>query len=190
MRLLNYRLRRAGFNTVQFRYKSVRSTPIENTIKLQEFIRDINAPNIHFVCHSLGGLIVRHLFNDYPDQRPGRIVTLGTPHTVSSAAKKLAKIFPGRLLLGNSTDLGLLGSVPPWHSNNELGVIAGTMRLGLGMMVPGIAKPNDGTVAVEETRLENMTDHIILPVSHFGMLLSKRVAYQTIHFLHNGKFDH
>ena len=190
MRLLNYRLCSAGFNTFQFRYRSVRSTPIENTIKLQRFIRNINVPNIHFVCHSLGGLIIRHLFKKYPDQQPGRIVTLGTPHSASSTAKKLAKILPGRLLLGNSLNQGLLGPVPAWHSNNELGTVAGTMRLGLGMMVPGIAKPNDGCVTVQETMLENMSDHIILPVSHFGMLLSKRVAHQTIHFLHNGKFDH
>lgn len=190
MRLLGNRLINAGFKPVQFSYKSVRSSPRENTIELQRFIRDLNAPSVHFICHSLGGLIVRHLFNEYPDQRPGRIVTLGTPHTASSAAKTLVKISPGRLLLGKSTEQGLLGSVPPWRSNNELGVIAGTLRLGLGMIVPGIARPNDGTVTVQETMLENMTDHIILPVSHFGMLLSSRVAHQTIYFLHNGKFDH
>ena len=190
MQLLDNRLARAGFKTFQFSYKSVRSSPYENTLELLKFINNINEGSIHFVCHSLGGLIVRHLFNEYPDQRPGRIVTLGTPHSASSAARKLSKILPGRILLGKSTDHGLLGSVPPWQSNNEIGVIAGTLRLGFGMIVPGIAKPNDGSVTVQETMLENMTDHITLPVSHFGMLLSKRVAHQTIHFLHNGKFDH
>lgn len=190
MQLLGNRLNHAGFITRQFTYKSVRSSPLENTIDLQRFIKDIKAPELHFVCHSLGGLIVRHLFNEYPDQRPGRIVTLGTPHSASSSAKTLTKIFAGRLLLGKSTEHGLLGAVPAWQSNNELGVIAGTLRLGLGMIVPGIARPNDGSVTVQETMLENMSDHIILPVSHFGMLLSKRVAYQTIHFLQNGKFDH
>ena len=190
MQLLGNRLREAGFSTCRFTYKSVRSSPLENTIELQKFINNIKAQELHFVCHSLGGLVVRHLFCQYPEQRPGRIVTLGTPHSASSSAKKLVKIFPGRMLLGKSINQGLLGPVPPWSSNNELGIIAGTLRLGLGMIVPGIAKPNDGSVTVQETMLDNATDHITLPVSHFGMLLSKRVAYQTIYFLQNGKFDY
>ena len=133
-------------------------------------------------------MIVRHLYNEYPDQPRGRIVTLGTPHSPSSAAKKLIKILPGRLFLGKSTSQGLLGPLPPWGNTHELGVIAGTLRMGVGMMIPGIPKPNDGTVAVEETKLEGMTDHLTLPVSHFGILMSRCVAEQTIYFLEHGMF--
>lgn len=190
MGLLRKRLGNADFTTLQFSYRSVHSTPIENAMDLQAFREKIKNPVIHYVCHSLGGLIVRHLFNEYPDQPPGRIVTLGTPHTPSSAARQLARFSPGRMLLGRSTLQGLLGNVPPWHNSHELGVIAGRLRLGMGMFIPGIPKPNDGTVAVEETRLEGMTDHITLPVSHFGMLMSARVAQQTIHFLNHGGFIH
>jgi pimeloyl-ACP methyl ester carboxylesterase len=157
---------------------------------LQMFAKTIGTPMIHYVCHSLGGLIVRHLYSEYPDQPRGRIVTLGTPHSPSSAAKKLTKYLPGRLLLGKSTRQGLLGPVPVWHNTHELGVIAGTLRMGVGMMIPGIPKPSDGTVAVEETKLEGMADHLTLPVSHFGMLTSRRVAQQTIYFLNHGKFNY
>jgi hypothetical protein len=58
------------------------------------------------------------------------------------------------------------------------------------MFVPGIPRPNDGTVAVSETMLDGMTDHVTLPVSHFGMLLSSAVARQTVNFLRHGRFQH
>jgi hypothetical protein len=93
-------------------------------------------------------------------------------------------------LLGQSVQNGLLGNVPPWLGSHDLGVIAGSLRMGIGMIIPGVPRPSDGTVAVEETRLEGMADHIVLPVSHFGMLLSSGVAKQTIHFLSNGFFKH
>ena len=188
MALLRRRLSSAGYTTRLFSYRSVRSTPIENAMDLQSFTEKIGSPATHYVCHSLGGLIIRHLFNEYPNQPPGRIVTLGAPHTPSSAARQLARFSPGRLLLGRSTLQGLLGNVPPWRNSHELGVIAGRLRLGMGMFIPGIPKPNDGTVAVEETKLAGMTDHITLPVSHFGMLVSARVAQQAIHFLRYGSF--
>lgn len=189
MSLLRKRLNRVGYITHQFSYRSTRSTPLEIAIDLNKFTNTINTSKIHYVCHSLGGLIIRHLYSEYPDQPQGRIVTLGTPHSPSSAAKKLTKFLPGRFLLGKSTRQGLLGPVPAWRNTHELGVIAGTLRMGVGMMVPGIPKPNDGTVAVEETKLEGMTDHLTLPVSHFGILMSRLVAQQTIYFLNHGKFN-
>lgn len=189
MLLLKKRLANIGYITYQFSYRSISSTPLENTTDLQSFIKNIKAPKINYVCHSLGGLIIRHFYNEYPDQPPGRIVTLGTPHVPSSAAMNLSKILPGRWLLGKSLKHGLLGPVPPWRSTHDLGVIAGTLRMGFGMIIPGIPRPNDGTVAVAETRLEGMVDHLTLPVSHFGMLISRRVAQQTTAFLRNGKFD-
>jgi len=190
MSLLRRRLEHAGFSALRFSYHSLKNTPLENALALQGCIEKISNPVIHYICHSLGGLVVRQLFHLYPEQRPGRIVTLGTPHSTSSAAQKLNQFAPGRMLLGKSTRYGLLGDAPPWHNSHELGVIAGTLRLGFGMFIPGIPRPNDGTVAVAETRLDGMTDHIILPVSHFGMLISSVVARQAIHFLQHGHFLH
>jgi hypothetical protein len=190
MVLLGRRLGQAGFRTQLFSYPGLQSTPQENALKLQSFSESIPGMVLHYVCHSLGGLVVRHLFNSYPRQRPGRIVTLGTPHTGSSAALQLQQHLPGRLLLGKSIKHGLTGDVPPWNSTHPLGSIAGSLRLGFGMIIPGIPRPNDGTVAVVETRLPGMADHITLPISHFGMLLSKSVARQTIHFLQHGRVKH
>lgn len=190
MGLLGRRLRGGGFMTHTFHYHALKSTPEENADTLHGYLQAIDAPVVHFVCHSLGGLIVRHLLYRYPDCKPGRVVCLGTPHQASSAAKTLSRTLPGRCLLGRSIERGLLGGTPPWQYRHELGVIAGNLRLGMGLLVPGISKPGDGTVAVQETRLEGMTDHIVLPVSHTGLLLSNRVAMQTIYFLQHGRFQH
>ncbi|HSR63262.1 MAG TPA: alpha/beta fold hydrolase [Gammaproteobacteria bacterium] len=190
MSLLGKRLSRTGFKTLRFKYPSVNSGPPDNANALQEFIQGIDSEKLHFVCHSLGGLVVRHLFHRFPDQRPGRIVTLGTPHRFSQAAKYLAGRETGRRILGHSVKSGLLGNVPAWSGSHELGVIAGRLRFGLGMIIPGIPRPNDGTVAVSETRLDGMTDHIVLPVSHFGLLISAAAADQTLRFLQTGHFTH
>ena len=188
MSLLRHRLEKAGYETRRFTYRSVRSRPLENAMDLNAFILTLEAPVIHFLCHSLGGLVVRHLFHEFPDQRPGRVVTLGTPHQPSSAAQSLIHVPPFRVLFGKSIVNGLLGKVPVWNSDHELGSIAGNLRLGLGMIAPGVVRPNDGTVAVTETMLNEMKDHVVVHASHFGLLLSGSAARQGIHFLRTGCF--
>lgn len=188
MGLLQHRLNAAGFHALAFSCSTVRSTPRLNAMALNAFSGNLDAPVVHFVGHSLGGLVLRHLFHDYPNPRPGRVVTLGTPHQSSSAARSLTRTRPGRMALGHSVDEGLLGGAPPWDGRRELGSVAGTLRIGLGTLVPGIPTPSDGTVAVSETLLTGMTDHVTAPVSHFGLLLSRRVAHYTIHFLRHGHF--
>ncbi len=190
MSLLRQRLSGQGFAPTQFSYHSTGAAPRAHAVSLNGFVQDLGAPRVHFVAHSLGGLVLRHLFREYPEQPPGRVVTLGTPHAVSSAARSLARWLPGRLMLGRSVDGGLLGGAPAWDGKRELGSLAGNVPIGLGMVLPDIPAPNDGTVAVEETRLPGMADQLVLPVSHFGMLLSRRVANQTGYFLRHGRFDH
>lgn len=189
MSLLRRRLVQAGYDTRRFSYRSMRATPLENAMDLNAFLLTQEAPVVHLVAHSLGGLILRHLFHEYPRQRPGRVVTLGTPHQPSSAAQSLADFPLTRILLGKSIVHGLLGNAPPWHGDHELGSIAGDMRLGVGAIIPGVVQPGDGTVAVAETRLEGMKDHIVVHATHTGLLLSKIAAEQVIHFLQTGQFQ-
>lgn len=188
MTLLRTRLRKSGYHCKQFCYATVRKTPLKNAMDLNAYIDEIDSPTVHFVCHSLGGLVIRHLFHEYPHQRPGRIVTLGTPHKPSSAAKQFSRFALSRMALGKSIVKGLSGNVPPWRGSHELGVIAGTLRFGAGMLLPGIPKPSDGTVAVAETRLEGMKDHITLTATHVGLVLSRTAAKQTVYFLQKGQF--
>lgn len=188
MSILARRIKNHGYQISHFRYNSLTKSPRENSYLLSKQIEKLDSPVIHFVCHSLGGLVIRHLFYDYPDQKPGRVVTLGTPHKPSYCAYKITRAPLGTLLLGKSVEDGLLGNVPKWTSSHDLGCIAGTLRLGLGMLVSGVPRPNDGTVSVEETRADNMKDHAIVKVSHFGLLLSPAVSSLTTEFLSQGRF--
>lgn len=187
MSLLRHRLQKQ-YACHQFSYSSVFHAPAENAEKLNEFTANIDADTIHFVGHSLGGLVIRHLFHHHPQQKPGRIVTLGTPHNQSRSAARLSRFLPTRIMLGKSIDNGLLGGLPNWSAQRELGSIAGTLRFGLGILIPGLPEPNDGTVAVEETRLQGMGDHLILRLSHFGLLLSASASTAVVQFLQHGKF--
>ena len=188
MSLLAWRLRRHGYKVRHFRYRSVSRNPRHNALMLQELVAEIHTPVIHYICHSLGGLVIRHFFFEFPEQKPGRVVTLGTPHRPSHCAYRLSQVFIGEWMLGKSVENGLLGNVPTWQGTRELGSIAGDMRFGFGVIIPGLASPNDGTVSVEETRVDNMKDHAIVHASHTGLLLSSTTAKLCIGFLKNGQF--
>lgn len=183
------RLRRAGFAPLPHSYASVRHTPAEAAAELADWLPDRSARRVHFVAHSLGGLVARHLFGGDFRVPNGRVVTLGTPHQGSHVAAWLAGHGLGPML-GGARQAGLLGDLPDWPPERQLGCIAGTIGVGLGRLFPGLPDPNDGTVAVTETRLRGMTDHITLPVTHTGMLVSRRVADQTVEFLRQGCFRH
>ena len=71
-----------------------------------------------------------------------------------------------------------------------MGVVAGRTPLGLGQFFGGIREASDGTVAVAETRLAGLADHVVVPASHSGLLLSPRAAQQAVAFLRTGHFEH
>jgi pimeloyl-ACP methyl ester carboxylesterase len=189
MTLLRRRVARCGFTVRQFSYASIRRPVEYNAARLQRYLGGIDAEVVHLVGHSLGGLVIQRLLHDYPLQRPGRVVTFGTPHRGSHVAQSLSRWLVGRALMGRS--LGVLeGDIPPWPADRELGVIAGTRGIGVGWLAPGLGTPNDGTVAVAETRVEAMTDHIEVAVSHTALLFSRETARQVCAFLAGGRFDH
>jgi pimeloyl-ACP methyl ester carboxylesterase len=188
MTLMRHRLKKAHLNVVQFSYPSVTQELRSNAHRLQAFLDSFDDQSIHMVAHSLGGLLVRRLFDDFPQQKPGRIVTLGTPHQGSFVARQMNKHILGRTLFGKSLPYGLLGGAPPWNSDHEIGVIAGDRGWGVGRVVTRLPKPNDGTVVLEETPLAGMSDYKVMPVNHIGLLFSKAVAEQVVHFLAQGRF--
>lgn len=185
---LRQRLKAAGYDCYQFKYHSLKTSPKENAALLNDFVQSIDSPVKHFVCHSLGGLVLLHLFDLYPFQKPGRIVLLGTPVNGSAVAYRLNSTRLTRWSLGKSTEHGLLGDRPVWMKSRDLGVIAGTFPLGIGLLVGGLDLPHDGTVSVEETYLGGATDAITHPATHLGLLYSKDVAIQVVTFLRAGKF--
>lgn len=189
MFLLRKRLRKAGYCVYQFSYRSLASDLAGNARKLQQFLQQVNEECVHFVAHSLGGLVVRCLLHDFPEQRPGRIVTLGTPHSGSDVAEWMTQSSLLRRLLGRSLP-ALTGEVYPWQGERELGSVAGTLGIGVGMMLRDLPQPNDGTVTVESTRLPEMSDHVTVNASHMGLLFSREGVKQIIAFLSTGHFEH
>lgn len=188
MALLARRLRGVGFSTSRFSYPSIRKTIDANTHRLHQFLTDIGDSEVHVVAHSLGGLLVRNLIARHPDDINGKIVTLGTPHQGSQFAARLSRSKIGSLLLGKSAKI-LLGKLPAVQSRQQFGVLAGNKPLGLGMLLSNLEKPHDGTVLLKESRLEGMVDYRVITTNHMGLLFSREVAAEVIHFLQTGHFS-
>ena len=190
MAWLAWRLRRCGFQVVSFSYPSVRSTLTENASRLARFVSALDAARIHFVGHSLGGLVLLQMLASYPDARMGRVVLAGCPYRSSFAASKLCRKGFGRRLVGRSIAQWLGHMEPITIGEHEIGVIAGSQGLGAGRLIGGIPRPNDGVVMVEETKLNGARDQIVLDVCHSCMLVSAEVARQACAFLRQGYFLH
>lgn len=187
--LLARRLRRARFDVFPFSYPSVPDDLRANAGRLREFLARVPGETVHWVGYSLGGLVIRALFEFHPEPRPGRIVLLGSPQAGSRAAHGLAATRLGRRLLGRSL-ADLNAGVPQvwgWPPR-DTGVIAGRLPIGLGRLVARLPAPHDGTVAADETALAAARERLLLPVTHFGLLLSAVVARQTAAFLRAGVF--
>ena len=187
MALLGRRLRAAGYSTRRFSYPSIKGTIENNTDLLHRFLADIEDNEIHFVAHSLGGLLVRNLSDKYPDDVKGRVVTLGTPHQGSQVAETMSRSRIGSLLLGKGIK-SLLVKLQDGKQNPEIGVIAGNKPLGSGMFFVRLKKPHDGTVQLSETKFEKMTDYRVVATNHMGLLFSRLVVKEVATFLRTGRF--
>ena len=204
MRPLAKRLKAQGFATHQYSYRSMRDGIKTNSQRLHEWLSANHNPDqpIDLVGHSLGGLIIRDFLANYPKWQIGRCVTLGTPHVGSVCADYVWRLSP--LIVGRSYVDALDGTATSCPEHIHLGVIAGDKPRGLGQPFlqyhnrklnkesESAATENcahDGTVYVSETRLDCANDHIVLPVTHTGMLVDKEVARQVIYFLENGEFE-
>jgi pimeloyl-ACP methyl ester carboxylesterase len=177
-------------NLHTFRYSTAFATLGRTLPRLNAFVAALAVPAVHFIGHSLGGLIIHRLLERFPEQPPGRVVFLGTPCVASRAAVQAGRFPPVAHLLGPSVAEELLQPrARHWSQGRPLGIIAGRQPVGVGQFLAGFEEDNDGTVAVSETRMPGASAHLVLPVSHVGMLLSARVAGETGRFLTEGHFS-
>jgi pimeloyl-ACP methyl ester carboxylesterase len=173
-----------------FRYSAAFSSMSAITERLDEFVRELKVPEVHFLGHSLGGLVIHRFLERFPVQPAGRAVFLGTPCIASRAAERAGRFAPMAQLMGQSVaEEFLQPRERRWTHERPLGIVAGNQPIGIGQFLARFDEENDGTVAVSETRMPGATDHIVLPVSHLGMLVSPRVANQTGLFLTQGHFS-
>lgn len=188
--LLRHRLARdlAAEDRV-FAYHSVTATVSDNAAALGRFLATLKVDTLHLVGHSMGGLVILRLFENPPPLAPGRIVLLGPPLNGSQAACTMARLPFGKALLGRGIEEEVLNARGRrWDRARDLGIIAGDMPFGLGHLIHRYDRPSDGTVLVEETRLEGASAHLVMHVTHSGLLVSAAVVRQTATFLRSGRF--
>jgi pimeloyl-ACP methyl ester carboxylesterase len=176
-----------------FHYSSVSGAMGDITARLAERIRSLvslGADRVHLVGHSLGGIVIYRTLERFQDLPPGRVVFLGTPAVTSRAAVGAHdRLRWAAKLLGTCvTEELLTDHSRRWQVERELGIVAGTRRMGMGQFFARFDCDNDGTVSVNEARLPGATAFITQPVSHMGLLLSADVARETGAFLKEGRF--
>lgn len=182
------RLRACGLRPCRFSYPSVRADLRQNAAALRRYAAGVPGDTVHFVGHSLGGIVILAMLREGLPARAGRIVTLSSPHRGSRAAASLARCGLGRRVLGRSiADLQREPPVPEL-CRDSVGLIQGTLPLGLGRLIASLERPHDGVVSVAEMELPGAGDRVRLPVSHLGMLFSPAVAAHACRFLRHGRF--
>ena len=146
---------------------------------------------VHFVGHSMGGLIARVVVARLSLPAMGRMVMLGTPNGGSEIADFCTRTRMLRPLLGRAgpalvtqRTLPMIDHLPP--PDYPVGIIAGDRPVANLLRI--IPPPHDGKVSVASTHLQGETDHVVLPVSHAPMPFSGLVHRQTAHFLREGRF--
>jgi len=187
--LLRRRLaRQTGRPVSQFRYPSVTADFSDNARRLANFLEQRGGP-ADVVGHSLGGLLVMDAIRRVAPGTVRRVVLLAAPVRGSATARRfLAWRRGGGRIIGRSAPMlgkGVDLTVP---EGIEVGMIAGSGAVGMGKMVGAMSGVHDGTVELEETRFEGLTDHVVLPVTHTGMLFSDEVARAAADFLRDGRF--
>lgn len=191
---LERKLDRSGFLAVNITYPSRRD---EIELLAEEAIgRGLSAcgeqevPKVHFVTHSLGGILVRQYLEREPLSQLGRVVMLGPPNQGTALVDRLRQV-PGWTLLGPAADV--LGTGPDSIISKlgpvqfELGVIAGDVNVNplAALFLQG---ENDSVVTVESTRVAGMDEHLVLPVIHTIMMRNNLLIDHTIHYLKTGNF--
>lgn len=196
LRPLEKRLQRAGFATLNLHYES-RKKPLEQLAEdirpaIAAFAARLNGP-IHFVTHSMGGLLARVYIARHRPARLGRVVMLGTPNGGSELADRLQNVGLYRAYFGPAglqlvtTKPVTLASLPP--ADYEVGVIAGNRFLDPIAALFLLPWPNDGRVSVESCKLVEMTDYTTVKASHMALLVHPTSIRQTIAFLRTGQFE-
>jgi pimeloyl-ACP methyl ester carboxylesterase len=184
---LAHRLRAAGYAVETIEYASVFAEMAPAIARLRERMRSASEGTVHLVGHSLGSLVALRAVGGVDGLPPGRVVCIGPPLRGSAVARSLAAMPGGRWLLGRSADV-LLDGLDAWSDPRQVGVIAGSLPLGLGTALGALKPPHDGTVSVEETRLDGIADHCIVAASHTGLLFSSEAAARAVDFLREGCF--
>ena len=195
-RKMQLALERAGFATLNLDYESRRKA-LEGLAEdidpaIQRFADRIDG-SVHFVCHSMGGLLARVYIARHRPKHLGRVVMLGTPNSGSEIAERLknfgvyrAFFGPAGQQLGTRRDAAIEALFPP--VDYPVGIIAGNRSI-YPIASRFLPRPHDGRVSIANTKLEGMADHVVVAASHPWLVRNSVAIAQTIAFLREGKFN-
>lgn len=196
MRHLERAARETGYRTLALDYPS-RHSPIA---QLAQGLRDPVArfasgcETVHFVAHSMGGLVTRSLLRSSRPRNLGSVVTLATPHLGSEVAEFLLKFPPTASFYGPALrDLRLLTDEESRAKFGEidysLGCVAGESIHNPFFGYLLLSRPNDGTVAASRARVRGAAGYLSLDVNHTSILWNRSAIRQTLYFLREGRFE-
>jgi len=196
LKKLDRALQASGFATLNLDYasrkKNLEALAEDIHPQIAAFAEKIGGP-LHFVGHSMGGLLARTYVARYRPAELGRVVMLGTPNGGSEVADLLinhplyrAFYGPAGQQLATRKDKTLT-SLPP--IDYAVGIVSGERFIDpiSGLFI--VPRPNDGRVSVQSSRLDGMTDHVIVKTSHTGLPRHPIAIAQTIAFLQDGMFE-
>ncbi|EPH5594818.1 triacylglycerol lipase [Vibrio alginolyticus] len=188
MQPLSQKLRKLGYETQVLSYNTV---AIDESSLFDSIDHSLNPLTTNvLVGHSLGGLMIkRYLANRKPSTNLiSHVVAIGSPLKGASIVGRIQDLGLGAIL-GNSPHHGLSKHDDAWDLPQKLGSIAGTMPIGARpLLIRNDNTMSDGTVTVEETRLDGMQDHIEVKQTHTSLIYNTFVPQQIDHFIRTDYF--
>ncbi len=195
MAILVSRLKSAGFRVISFGYPST-SEPMEALVaRLETEVGQCcgsEAGTVHFVTHSMGGVLVRSYLGQQPRPHQGRVVMLSPPSQGSEIVDAFADSPLRQLILGpagsqlGTDSAGITSQLGPVRFG--LGIVTGDRSINpLGSwLIPG---PDDGKVGVDRAMVDGATDFMVVSATHTFIMNRKDVAEEVVHFLRQGRFQ-
>jgi triacylglycerol lipase len=194
MNALGAFLSNQGYQVLNIDYPSRKHQIIElaTIVRREVILKTSDAVRVHFITHSMGGIILRYIQKDNPLPNLGRVVMLSPPNHGSEVVDKLGGLWFFELINGpagkqlgtdKSSICQKLGRV-----NFELGIVTGNRSINWinSLIIPG---KDDGKVSVESAKVEGMADFLLVHVSHPFIMNDKTVMTQCVYFLRNGVFS-